>query len=59
MVGQFIGDYKQQEVAIARLVGLLDGEPAAVLTTPAPIYEHADPPSAPVPPRTAADGWKR
>jgi ATP-binding cassette subfamily B protein len=55
LVGMFIGDYKQQEVAIERLVTLVEDEPPGVLVEHHPIYDDGDPPPPPVPARTASD----
>jgi ATP-binding cassette subfamily B protein len=38
--GMFIGDYKQQEVSINRMVELLPDEPPQVLLKHAPVYER-------------------
>jgi ATP-binding cassette subfamily B protein len=38
--GTFIGDYKQQEVSITRMVELITDEPSDVLVKHAPVYEH-------------------
>lgn len=54
-IGTFMGDYKQQEVAIERLVTLVEDEPPGVLVEHHPIYDDADPPAPPVPLRTPAD----
>jgi len=43
IIGTFIGDYKQQEVSIARLVELIPGEPARVLAEHHPLWERSAP----------------
>jgi ATP-binding cassette subfamily B protein len=48
--GMFIGDYKQQEVSIKRMVELIPDEPAGVLVEHAPTYERG---AMPVLPSTA------
>ena len=52
-LGIFIGDYRQQEVAISRLVELLPGEPASRLVEHHPLYMGGgEPPlSVPAPPK--------
>jgi len=49
--GMFIGDYKQQEVSIKRMVELIPDEQPGVLVEHAPIYERG---ALPEPPSTAA-----
>lgn len=39
-IGMFIGDYKQQEVSIKRMVELITDEPPQVLVEHAPVYER-------------------
>lgn len=39
-LGTFVGDLKQQEVALARLVELVPDEPAHVLIEPHPVFEQ-------------------
>jgi len=55
VLGTFIGDYKQQEVAIERLVELVPDEPAQVLVEHHPIYERGPLPPLPYISKTAAD----
>lgn len=38
--GMFLGDYRQQEISIGRMVELIPDEPAQVLIQHAPIYER-------------------
>ncbi|HKV59051.1 MAG TPA: ABC transporter ATP-binding protein, partial [Ktedonobacteraceae bacterium] len=45
--GMFIGDYKQQEVSIKRMVELIPDEPPAVLVAHAPVYERGALPELP------------
>jgi ATP-binding cassette subfamily B protein len=40
--GMFIGDYKQQEVSIQRMVELIPDEPPQVLVKHAPVYEWGE-----------------
>ncbi|HUS15304.1 MAG TPA: ABC transporter ATP-binding protein [Chloroflexia bacterium] len=54
-LGTFIGDYKQQEVAIGRLVELVPGEAPAVLGEHHPVYQHEAAPPAQAAVHTAAD----
>ncbi len=54
-LGTFIGDYKQQEVSINRLVELIPDEPPQVLLEHHPVYERGDLPPLPLPARSAAD----
>jgi ATP-binding cassette subfamily B protein len=55
VLGTFIGDYKQQEVAIERLVELVPDEPAQVLVEHHPLYERGPLPPVPHIAKTAAD----
>ncbi len=48
--GTFIGDYKQQEVSINRMVELISDEPPGVLLKHAPVYERGALPELPSPP---------
>jgi ATP-binding cassette, subfamily B, bacterial len=50
LLGTFVGDYRQQEVAIERLRELVPGESPRVMAEPGPIYEQGELP--PVPPVT-------
>src|SRR5260370_29146978 len=50
--GMFIGDYKQQEVSIKRMVELIPDEPPGVLVVHAPVYECGGLPE--LPPTAAA-----
>ncbi len=50
--GMFIGDYKQQEVSIKRMVELIPDEPPDVLIVHAPVYERGGLPE--LPPTAAA-----
>jgi ATP-binding cassette subfamily B protein len=54
-LGTFVGDFKQQEVAITRLVELLPNDPPEVLVEPHPVYLHSAPPPLPPVVRTPAD----
>ncbi|MGH2494971.1 MAG: ABC transporter ATP-binding protein [Ktedonobacteraceae bacterium] len=45
--GMFIGDYKQQEVSIKRMVELIPDESPGVLVTHAPVYERGALPELP------------
>jgi ATP-binding cassette, subfamily B, bacterial len=45
--GMFIGDYKQQEVSINRMVELIPDEPPEVLVQHAPVYERGALPELP------------
>jgi ATP-binding cassette subfamily B protein len=45
--GTFIGDYKQQEVSIKRMVELIPGEPPRVLVEHAQVYERGALPELP------------
>jgi ATP-binding cassette, subfamily B, bacterial len=47
--GMFIGDYKQQEVSIKRMVELIPDEPPGVLVEHAPVYERGALPELPSP----------
>jgi ATP-binding cassette, subfamily B, bacterial len=47
--GMFIGDYKQQEVSINRMVELIPDEPPEVLIKHAPVYERGALPELPSP----------
>lgn len=58
-IGAFIGDYKQQEVAIERLEELVQPEPANVLVQQAPIYADGLLPAVPVPEKHAEDRLER
>ncbi len=44
LLGTFVGDYRQQEVAINRLVELVPAEPPIALLEHRPVYERSDPP---------------
>lgn len=46
-LGTFVGDYKQQEVAIRRLEDLVRPESSEVLVAHHPVYEHGEPPAVP------------
>lgn len=47
--GMFIGDYKQQEVSINRMVELIPDEPPEVLIKHTPVYERGALPELPYP----------
>ena len=47
--GMFIGDYKQQEVSINRMVEMIPDEPPEVLLKHAPVYERGALPELPSP----------
>lgn len=55
--GMFIGDYKQQEVSINRMVEMIPDEPPEVLLKHAPVYERGALPELPTPPRMPADDF--
>lgn len=50
--GMFLGDYKQQEVSIGRMVELIPDEPSEVLIQHAPIYEREQLPALTHPVKT-------
>ena len=54
LFGTFIGDYKQQEVAIGRMADLIQPEPPRTLLEHAPVYEHGPLPEVPFVPKAAA-----
>jgi ATP-binding cassette, subfamily B, bacterial len=58
-LGTFVGDYKQQEVAITRLVEMLPGEAPETLVEPHPLYLDGAAPAPPVAPRVASDRLER
>lgn len=55
--GMFIGDYKQQEVSINRMVEMIPDEPPEVLLKHAPVYERGSLPELPSPPAMPADNF--
>ena len=55
--GMFIGDYKQQEVSINRMVEMIPDEPPAVLLKHAPVYERGMLPELPSLPTIPADNF--
>jgi ATP-binding cassette subfamily B protein len=55
MIGTFIGDYKQQEVSINRLIELIPDEPARALVEHVPVYEHGGIPPLAIIAKTSAD----
>jgi ATP-binding cassette, subfamily B, bacterial len=59
LLGTFIGDYRQQEVAIERLTELVPDEPPQVMAEPGPVYEQGDIPSVPSIIRRASDSLER
>jgi ATP-binding cassette subfamily B protein len=54
-LGAFIGDIKQQDVAIDRLTALLPEEPPQALAEHHPVYQNAAPPPLSAPVRLATD----
>ena len=54
-LGNFFGDYKQQEVSITRLTALVPGEPPEVLVESHPVYLQGGEPPVPLPVKTATD----
>lgn len=54
-LGAFVGDVKQQDVAVARLTALLPDEAPQALAEHHPVYQTAPPPPPPVPRRGAGD----
>ena len=55
LIGNFIGDYQQQEVALDRMVALIPDEPPLALVEHHPIYAKGDEVPTPPPP-TTTDG---
>lgn len=53
-LGMFIGDYKQQEVSIARMVELIPDEPPQVLLEHHPVYDRGAFPAVPYIAKTPA-----
>ncbi|MFL5733241.1 MAG: ABC transporter ATP-binding protein [Chloroflexia bacterium] len=54
-LGVFLGDYRQQEVAIERLVELMPGEPPRRLVEHHPVYVQGGEPPVALPPRGEGD----
>lgn len=54
-LGSFVGDIKQQDVAVARLTELIPDAPPAVLAEHHPVYQTSAPPPLTLPSRTAGD----
>ncbi len=52
--GMFIGDYKQQEVSIQRMIELIPDEPPQVLLKHAPVYERGELPELAYTAKTSA-----
>ena len=59
MLGTFIGDYKQQQVSIERLVELVRPAPARALVEHHPMYERGGEPALPFPARREGDRLER
>ncbi len=55
LLGNFIGDYKAQEVSIDRMVALMPDEPPQVLLEPHQVYEKGGEPPVAVPVATPGD----
>jgi len=58
-LGAFVGDYKQQQVSIERLVELVQPEPAGALVEHHPVYERGAYPDLPRPERRDGDRLER
>ena len=54
-LGNFIGDYRQQEVSINRLVEIVPGEPPTALVEHHAVYLSGGEPAIPVPVKSASD----
>jgi len=59
LLGAFVGDYKQQQVSIERLVELVQPEPAGALVEHHPVYERGAYPDLPRPERRDGDRLER
>ncbi len=59
LLGAFVGDYKQQQVSIERLVELVQPEPAGTLVEHHPVYERGAYPDLPRPERRDGDRLER
>ncbi len=59
LLGAFVGDYKQQQVSIERLVELVRPGPASALVEHHPVYERGAYPDLPRPKRRDSDRLER
>ncbi len=59
LLGAFVGDYKQQQVSIERLVELVRPRPASALVEHHPVYERGSYPDLPRPERRDGDRLER